>query len=164
MFYEERLSYLKIFGILMALTAVYLTSVKEKVKTSGNSANWLAPILLFFGSGSIDVGLKYLQTRFVEDDSVPLFSAAIFGCAFVSGFFILIFQKTVKRTVFEFKNMLAGIVLGIPNYFSIFYLLKAIGTEGLESSSTFTLNNVGIVVVSTFFGLLLFKTGLLSGL
>ena len=53
-------------------------------------------------------------------------------------------------------KILGGIILGIPNYFSIVYLLKALGTDGIESSTAFTVNNVGIVVLSTLLGLFLF--------
>ena len=52
-------------------------------------------------------------------------------------------------------------MLGIPNYYSIVYLLKALKTEGLESSTLFTLNNVGVVILSTIFGLILFKEKLI---
>ena len=37
------------------------------------------------------------------------------------------------------------------------FLIKALQDEGFESSTLFTINNVGIVVVSTLVGILLFK-------
>ena len=49
----------------------------------------------------------------------------------------------------------------MPNYFSIVYLLKALSTDGMESSTAFTLNNVGIVILSTLFGLFIFKEKLI---
>ena len=61
------------------------------------------------------------------------------------------------REPFGFKNIIAGIVLGIPNYFTIVFLIKAMQTSGFESSTLFTINNVSVVVVSTLVGLLLFK-------
>ena len=61
---------------------------------------------------------------------------------------------------FHYKNIIGGIILGIPNYISIVYLLKALGTDGIESSTAFTVNNVGIVVLSTVLGLFLFHEGL----
>jgi 1-deoxy-D-xylulose-5-phosphate synthase len=47
-----------------------------------------------------------------------------------------------------------GILLGIVNYCSIYFLLKALRVDGFESS---TINNVVIVAVSTLVGLVLFK-------
>ena len=55
------------------------------------------------------------------------------------------------------KNLIAGIILGVPNYYSILFLIKALQIKGFESSTLFTINNVGIVVVSTIVGLILFK-------
>ena len=160
-YYEESLGFIKLSGILLALIAVYLTSVKEKKETTVKQVSLLFPILLFFGSGAIDTSLKFIETSFVEEGGVPLFSATIFGCAFVLGMTILLYQIVKGTFRFEFKNILGGILLGVPNYFSIVYLLKALSTDGMESSTAFTLNNVGIVILSTLFGLFIFKEKLI---
>ena len=160
-YYEESLGFIKLSGILLALIAVYLTSVKEKKETTVKQVSLLFPILLFFGSGAIDTSLKFIETRFVEEGGVPLFSATIFGCAFILGMTILLYQIVKGTFRFEFKNILGGILLGVPNYFSIVYLLKALSTDGMESSTAFTLNNVGIVILSTLFGLFIFKEKLI---
>ncbi len=157
LYYDESLSFIKITGILLALIAVYLTSTKEKDSSLNQNSGFLFPILLFFGSGAIDTSLKYVETTFVQDGGVPLFSATIFACAFIFGSLFLASQKFKGLVVFEFKNILGGILLGVPNYFSIVYLLKALSTEGMESSTAFTINNVGIVILSTLFGMMLFK-------
>ena len=160
-YYEESLGFIKLSGILLALIAVYLTSVKEKKETTVKQVSLLFPILLFFGSGAIDTSLKFIETRFVEEGGVPLFSATIFGCAFILGMSILLYQMVKGTFRFEFKNIIGGILLGVPNYFSIVYLLKALSTDGMESSTAFTLNNVGIVILSTLFGLFIFKEKLI---
>ena len=160
-YYEESLGLVKLLGILLALIAVYLTSVKEKKETTGKQISLLFPILLFFGSGAIDTSLKFIETTFVEEGGVPLFSATIFGCAFILGIISLLYQIVKGTFRFEFKNILGGVLLGVPNYFSIVYLLKALSTDGMESSTAFTLNNVGIVILSTLFGLFIFKEKLI---
>ena len=160
-YYEENLSLIKFIGILLALIAVYLTSSKEKNGIVQKNKDFLFPILLFFGSGAIDTSLKYVETSFVEEGGVPLFSATIFGCAFVLCVIVLMYQKIKGILSFELKSIFGGILLGVPNYFSIVYLLKALSTEGMESSSAFTLNNVGIVILSTLFGLFIFKEKLI---
>jgi len=55
------------------------------------------------------------------------------------------------------KNLLGGLALGVPNYFSIYYLLRALHNPTLNSASVFTINNVAIVMLSTLLGILLFK-------
>lgn len=154
--YGEGVGLLKLLGIFLALIAVYLTSLKA-TKKEKTKATLLYPALLFFGSGCIDTSLKYIESRYVGEDGVPVFSATIFAFAFLFGLVYSIYKISKNEFKFHWKNILGGIALGIPNYYSIVYLLKALNTDGLESSSLFTLNNVGIVILSTLLGLLFFK-------
>jgi drug/metabolite transporter (DMT)-like permease len=154
--YAESISVQKIFGIVLALIAVYLTAIKAKSSINIRQSLWL-PFLLFLGSGVIDTSIKYLETTYVPENGIPIFSATIFGCAAIIGILILIIMKLKNTFVFNVKNVFGGIILGIINYFSIFFLLRALQFEGLESSTLFTVNNVAIVMVSTLVGLFLFK-------
>lgn len=153
--YNESVTFLKIVGIVIALIAVYLSSVKKE--KSENNGTLLFPILLFLGSGIIDTLLKYIQTNHVADQDISIFSGSLFGIAAIVGFTILGIRTLKKPAAFGLKNIIAGIVLGVPNYFSIIFLIKALQNKNFESSTLFTVNNVGIVVVSTLVGLLLFK-------
>ncbi len=154
--YNESVTFLKVIGIIIALVAVYLASVKEKNITSKN-AGLLFPILLFIGSGAIDTTLKYVEVMYVPKEDVSIFSGSLFAIAAVFASIILIIKAIKKREPFGFKNVIAGFALGIPNYFSIIFLIKALQTEGFESSTLFTINNVGIVIASTLVGILVFK-------
>ena len=153
--YNESVTFLKIVGILIALVAVYLSSVKDG--QSEKKGTLLFPILLFIGSGVIDTTLKFIQQNYVAPEDVSIFSGSLFGIAGVFAFFILIIKTIRKRESFGYKNIIAGIILGIPNYYSIIFLIKALQNENFESSTLFTINNVAIVVVSTLVGLLFFK-------
>ncbi|NVK53745.1 MAG: DMT family transporter [Flavobacteriaceae bacterium] len=154
--YNESLSAIKIIGIILAVFAVYLASVKEDA-SKHKKAGLLLPVILFLGSGTIDTTLKYVQNNFVAENEVAIFSGSLFGFAAFFGLLILIFKTIKKPESFGVKNLIAGIILGVPNYYSIVFLIKALQTKGFESSTLFTINNVGIVVVSTLVGLLLFK-------
>lgn len=160
-YYHESLGILKGLGILFALVSVYLTSLKSGNVISVDRRNILYPILVFLGSGVIDTSLKYLENAFVTPEEVPLFSASIFFGAFIFGM-VLLLVKAVKATVpLSFKSLLGGIALGIPNYFSVFFLLKALKSNIFESSGIFTVNNVAIVMLSTIMGIVLFRERLL---
>ena len=153
--YNESVTILKVIGILIALIAVYLASVKNETNTK--SGGILFPVLLFFGSGVIDTTLKYVEVNFVLQKDVSLFSGSLFGIAAVFAATILLIQQIKKKASFGIKNIIAGFVLGVPNYFSIIFLIKALQNEDFESSVLFTVNNVGIVILSTLVGLLIFK-------
>ncbi|MEM1339195.1 MAG: DMT family transporter [Bacteroidota bacterium] len=159
-YYKEYLSSLQILGIVLALTAVYLASLKSNTKNLDKLHLWL-PFLVFLGSGVIDTSIKFIQDGYLTDGQYPIFSATVFGAAAVSGI-VFISAKSAKVPLrINFKNVIGGICLGIPNYFSIFFLLRALNSKSLNSASVFTLNNVAIVLFSTLLGILLFKEKLL---
>lgn len=154
--YHEGVGFQKILGIILALVSVYLTSVKPRGNDNVTKGLWL-PILLFVGSGIIDTSIKYVETTYLPEGGIPIFSATIFTFAFLIGT-TLILMKSFKRGFrLPLKTIFGGSLLGIVNYFSIYYLLKALNYEGLESSTLFTVNNVAIVMLSTLLGLFMFK-------
>ncbi|HRB19940.1 MAG TPA: hypothetical protein PKZ14_07645, partial [Chitinophagales bacterium] len=53
--------------------------------------------------------------------------------------------------------MAGGIILGIPNYFSLYFLLKTLDTLTWQSSIIFPINNLGIVGLSAIAGVALFQ-------
>lgn len=153
--YNESTGLQKLIGILLALAAVYLASIKAGSKINFKK-NLLFPILLFLGSGVIDTSIKYLETTYVPENGIPIFSATIFGCAALIGVLTLIAKLFKGEFKFQPKSLLGGITLGVINYSSIYFLLKALDHETFESSTLFTVNNVGIVMLSTLTGLILF--------
>ena len=150
--YKESVGFQKISGILLALVAVYLTSVKPKSEVVLTKSIYL-PIILFLGSGIIETSVNH----FAPDGDIPLFLAIIFASAGIIGFSTIGFKRLYNRQKLNRKSIPFGIVLGIVNYGSMYFLLKALRVEGYESSSVFTINNVAIVGVSCLVGLLLFK-------
>lgn len=154
--YNETLNAIKIIGILLALVAVYFTSKKETGEVQ-KATNLLYPILVFVGAGTIDSSLKYLQTFHVASDKISLFSSITFLCAFFVGLLILLFLSIQGKIKFSGRNILGGIALGLPNYFSLYFLVKMLEAKAFESATLFTIHNIAIVIVSTFVGILFFK-------
>ena len=62
-----------------------------------------------------------------------------------------------KSVQIKLKNIIAGIILGIPNYFSIFLLLKTYEFIDLTNSSILAIVNVSVVVFSAIFGFVIFR-------
>ena len=87
---------------------------------------------------------------------MPIFSATIFASAGILGLLSVIIIVIRGKLKLQLKNIVAGICLGVPNYFSIYFLVKALRTGLLDSSGIFTVNNVAIVMLSTLIGILLF--------
>ena len=149
--YKEELGLLKIIGILLALAAVYFTSIKKRsgkkvavaaqsgalispVNPSGSkltyigrrnvevppSTSVLLPLLVFLGSGIIDTSIKYAQEYHIDEVDYPLFSATVFAAAATTGVLMVVIKSLKGSFRFNFRNVMGGIALGVPNYFSIY--------------------------------------------
>lgn len=159
--YHEALNFYQITGIIMALVAVYFTSLRENT-TSYSKLFWVLPILTFIGSGGVDAALAYFEKSQIAKEDLSIFSATLFGCAGSIGI-LVIFMKSFKDGFkINFRNIIGGICLGIPNFFSIYFLLRALNNKSLSSASLFTINNVAIVLFSTLLGIILFKEKLIT--
>ena len=154
--YNENLGFVKWTGIGLALVAVYLASLRGGHLKVGRRAFYL-PVMVFLGSGLIDVSIKYLEETRIPEKEFPVFSACIFAAAGTLGLLGILFKEPRAFTRFRPVNLLGGITLGIPNFFSVFFLLRALKTPGLSSASIFTLNHVAIVMLSTLLGVSLFR-------
>ncbi|MDM9631960.1 DMT family transporter [Robiginitalea aurantiaca] len=156
--YKEQISPVQATGITLALAAVYFTSMKSGGRGIRKELRALIlPALVFLGSGVIDTSIKYLQHTRIPQVEYPLFSALVFGFAGTTGILLLFFKKPKGATRFNGVTILGGIALGVPNFFSIYFLLRALQFEGLNSASIFTLNNVAIVMLTTLAGIVFFK-------
>ncbi len=153
--YEESFGWVKIVGIALALASVVLTSAKTKNAVIKNKGYLLLPLLLFAGSGIIDTTLKYAETTHVPDGDEPLFSAVCFLIAFIIGIFIMLFEATQRRYV-NGRSLIAGVLLGIPNYFSIYFIIRALKTD-MESSVVYPINHVGTVLLTSLLGIFIFR-------
>ena len=154
--YKEALGNLKILGIVLALAAVYFASLRTS-KLEYNRINLILPALVFLGSGIIDASLKYLEENYVSAEEFPLFSAAVFGAAAITGTIFILIKMAKKPIQWSVRDVVGGVALGVPNFFSIYFLLRALQNNSLNSASIFTINNVAIVMFSTLLGILLFR-------
>lgn len=159
-YYKESVSVLKILAIILALIAVYLASVKTRKGITFKKNTLIFPVLVFFGSGIIETGIKYLEQNYVAHDDVALFSMTLFIVAASLGILISIYHFFIKKIKFTYKEILGGIALGIPNYYSVYFFIQAL-RGNLDSSTVFLINNVAIVMLSTLLGIALFKEKIL---
>jgi drug/metabolite transporter (DMT)-like permease len=151
LFQNEDLPFLKILAIILALISIYLTIAK---KEKNNGPIYLA-IILFFGAGILDTSLSLIQFHFLSSEKeANLFTSFIFFMAFLCGLTYLIF----KRKKIKSKNIFGGIILGVPNYFSIYFLLKTL--EFNDSTFIFPILNIGVVAFSALIGWKLYSENL----
>lgn len=154
--YHESLSIYKIFGIALAIAGVFLMAYQKKENSSSKSYTWML-FLLFIGCGILDVTLNYVQKVELSNLTTSLFSAIGFGIAGLIGFLVMIIQVFFRKQVLNAKSIAAGIVLGIPNYYSIFWLMESYTSTGWNDSTVLAIMNVSIVMVSVIIGFFVFR-------
>lgn len=154
--YGEALGPVKIIGVILALAAVYLSSIKKSTQIV-RSSSLILPLLVFLGSGIIDASIKFMEETQVVETEFPLFSATVFASAAFFGLIFILLRHRKFPFRLHYRNLLGGLALGIPNFFSIYFILRALRNNALNSASVFTINNVAIVMFSTLLGILLFR-------
>ena len=137
----------KIAGIIIAIVAVYLT-----FKKSGSTIKPTLAIILFFGAGILDMWIDFIRNNYLSSNiDFNLFIVTVFFTAFGMGLLKVIWEgKRILR-----KNIVAGIVLGIPNYFSIYFVLLAL--ENLGGIYVFPILNIGVVLLSAIISWLFYQ-------
>ena len=158
LFLKEQPTLLLVIGIIMSLVSVYFVSKKDKkdIALSKDLLIILLPLFVLLGSGVIDTSLKIIELQIgTLSPAAPtimiFFAAAIFVTV------ITLYRLATKKTVITRRNILGGIALGVPNYFSIFFIFKALQSDFFTTSQVYPLNNIGIVVLSTVLSVLIFK-------
>jgi len=157
--YKEPFTTLKVIGIVLATIGVLLVSIEKTETTSKGKSFWML-IVIFTGSVVLDVLLNYSQRYLLGSLSPSLFTAIAFGIAGIIG--LLTLMTRAKKNKISLKNIIAGIFLGIPNFFSIYLLLEAYETAPLNDSDVVAIINICIVCLSTLVGFICFSEKLTS--
>ena len=152
-FYKEMPGPLKIIGIVMAILAIILMNVRFEKKVEGVSkisiASLLLIVLMLLG-GITDASSTIFEHN--EDFKFKgLFLTIIFGSALICSLVILL----SKHEKISYKDCLFGIMIGIPNYFSTFFLLNSLRT--LDATVVYPTYSVASIAIISLFGLVVFK-------
>nr|WP_321356888.1 hypothetical protein [uncultured Draconibacterium sp.] len=154
-YFNEELSVLKAVGIFTAIIAVGLTVYKKEI-TKTNLIYIVLPLFLFLGSGIIDSLVKYVQAVKISDSETSLYTIMVFTVAFLCGIVVTILTKTYRQKL-NTATLFFGTLLGVVNFGSLYFIIKALNNSGLKSSLVFALNNMAVVAFTAILGTLLFK-------
>ena len=154
--FSEKLGMFKLIGIVLAISAIYMTSTKSG-KLSFDKKFLPIILLIFFGQGMADGTLSWAQKFSINDENTPLFFASVFLIAGILGSVFLIYETIKNGFKLEFKNLIWGIALGIPNYLTLHFFVRSLQSPIFESSQVFPIVNMGVIVLTALAGILLFR-------
>lgn len=154
---QEKITIIKLIALLLAFIGIYLASTKSGQIIFNKKYLWVI-IILFIGQGLCDAIFNDFAQRFnntLKGESF-LFFMTLFFIASISGVIIHI-TKSTKTSNIELKNIIWGVIFGIPNFFSLFFFLKVLSDPNILSSEAFPLLSMGIVISSSLISVSIFK-------
>lgn len=166
---DSSFSLMNVIGLLLGLGAIVMSSIKKNtsaVETHHNASlqrnkpslfQYFLPVLVFLGGGFVDVLINITNFKHLPSDKSSLFPFFAFSAAAFSGFIVLVIRMLFYKEQLKLRNLFGGIILGIPNYLSIFFLLKALHDFDNNGALIFPVLNICVILINSFIALIFFK-------
>jgi len=136
-------------GIALAIGAIGLANYSPM--TNALSVRWRTSLVLVFTV----VGLSEFSNKLFQHYADVAYKALFLLTVFVVAYAISLGALLLERSRFTRKDVLVGILVGVPNMFTSFFLISAL--NHLKTAVAFPLYSAGTIVVINIGGLLLFK-------
>jgi len=152
----------KLIGLALAFLSIFLINYSPEIKLNKKQLFGLGSLLAiatFVGSGMIELILYHVKVNGLTTGQDIQFTSTLFLLAGANGLIYFGFKSLKKKPTIKAKNIIGGIALGIPNFFSIYWILIMLD-RGWEASSLFPMLNVGILVINAIIGVFAFKESL----
>lgn len=146
LYFSEAMSLLKALGIFLALISVLLAVYKRNMDEK-NRFSFL-PIIMFLVVGIIDAAVKLAQHSYVSEEDISLFTSLSFGLAGLIGISSLTIQNKQWKSFTNSWVWIYGVLIGLANFGSIYFLIHALNRSGFDSSIVYGVNNMGIILIS----------------
>lgn len=141
----EQASWMQLIGIALAVGAILV--MREKENRRGGKKSLLLLLLLVSGIGDAASNLyDKLGASTRKDDFLTFLFLTAGLCALV-----LLMRKGER---FYAKDLLFGVLIGIPNYFSARFFLSCLST--VPALIAYPVNSVGSILVVTLIGVFFF--------
>jgi len=154
-------SWLQVLAFVLGIASIYLVTQKNSTSLDITSdlpkVNRYLPWFVFLSAGLLDLAILYINSTICTPESVGLFSIHTFVAAACWGVLTLVLLLSTKKIIFQSKAILSGIGLGIPNYFSIYYLLKTLNHYQQDGSFVFPMLNLSIILFTALVSYFFFK-------
>ncbi|WP_031526648.1 EamA family transporter [Dyadobacter crusticola] len=160
-------------GLLVALAALTLgaiqgTGKKEDTRTTASESTgstaglWLLPVLTFLASGTNNTLINYLSARYYEPGQTTVFMIIACTGAMLIGTSILIYRSVLYKQRLHLRSVAGGLILGVPNFLSLYFLLLALASFGNSAAFVFPIYNILSMLVSSAAAWLIYRERLNS--
>jgi len=150
---SEPLGFIQLTGIIAALIAFYLTNM-GKSEVQVEKKYLYLPLIIFFGTGANDSLMKLSGVYYPDRDPIQFLTVTFFT-AFLIGFGIVVFRVLRNSLRITWKDILAGVLLSIVNWYSTYFFIK--GLYVLPISVFVPVFNAALVFIAAVSGYFFFN-------
>lgn len=155
---DHNLTLINYLGIFIALISIVFSGIKNDLGRIPTSFTTLMlPFLVFLFGGIIDTLINYLNLIFRNVDLFIFFPVAAFFSAAFTGSCIIGYQIITHKATLSIRSISGGILLGVPNFFSIFFLLEALKYYNNNGAFVYPVMNTGIILLTSLAARFIFK-------
>jgi drug/metabolite transporter (DMT)-like permease len=151
-------------GLILALAALAFgaiqTSPKDKntlEKSRTATLLWLLPVLTFAGSGTNNTLINFLSSKYYAPGQTTVFMIIACLGAVLIGTILLIYKIIFQNEKLELRSVVGGLMLGVPNFLSLYFLLLALSSFGNSAAFVFPIYNILSMLVSSLAAWLIYK-------
>lgn len=152
---KGEITLIKAIALVIAMLGLYLFSTDGKSKFDRGALVY--PLVLMLGSTSVDFSIAYFQSFTTNQNELSLFTCMPFMGAGIIGIGMLLYKLFVLKEKFPVKEMGTGIVLGLVNYGSIFFLVELYHSAWMPESTILPVNNLLVLVAGSIGAIFLFN-------
>jgi drug/metabolite transporter (DMT)-like permease len=145
-----------IISLILGVLAIYYITYTP----SNDRNNWLFPIIVFLIGGILDIFIYETNESYIAPNFTGTFTTILFFSSCIIGLISLCYARIVYSKKIERNVLFAGILLGLPNYFSIYFLIQTLDIYRGNGGFVYPIVNIGIILITTFFSILYFKNTL----
>lgn len=147
----------KFLAILLSLSAIILSNLNpQKGNPSFNRQLLILPFLLFLGGAAVDLAVN-LAAYYTDPVYAAWIPVGAFSAAALSGTSVLVFRAIKSNETLPLRSLLGGIALGIPNFFSLYYVVKTLDEYQNDGATVYPLINTGTILLNALLAILLFR-------
>lgn len=140
------------YGIALTVFAIIIINLPS-LDAKFSSMNFKFSLFLLFIFGGLSEFSNKIYQKYGLADYKSLFLLCIFFSAFILSLITLFTSLKNKKP--SFKELFTGIAVGVPNLFSSFFLIAALGT--IKSSVAYPVYSLGSIILITFGGIIIFR-------
>jgi multidrug transporter EmrE-like cation transporter len=150
---------LNYLGLALAMVAVGLVSIQTSGGTVAErkKSAMLLPLVLFAVVGTNGTLINFLNMRYYGPEQSALFTAIACMGSVVVGTTLLTLKILLRGDKLTWRSVVGGLLLGVPNALSLYFLLAALRSFGNSAAFVFPIFNILCMLGASAAAWMIFK-------